>query len=59
MQVGDLVKVETKHEGKVLGIITEQHFSPLGREWYVKRLDSQRYTLAQSCDIEVVSSASR
>ena len=55
MKVGDLVKVETKHEGKKLAVVVEPHFSKMGREWLVKRLDSHRMTIASPCDLEVVS----
>ena len=55
MQVGDLVKVETKHEGKKLAIVVEPYYSELGREWLVKRLDSPRMTIASACDLELVS----
>ena len=56
MQVGDLVIVETKHEGKKLAIVVEPYYSEeLGSEWLVKRLDSPRMTIASACDLELVS----
>ena len=60
MQAGDLVKVETKHEGKKLAIVVEPvprgvYYSELEREWFVKRLDSPRMTIASACDLELVS----
>jgi len=55
MQVGDLVKVKTKHEGEKLAVVVSQHFSPIGIEWKVKRLDSSYMTLCCPSDLEVVS----
>lgn len=54
-KVGDLVKVWTKYEGKKLAIVVEQHCNTYGIEWKVKRLDTNCFTLCQSCDVEVVS----
>ena len=57
MQVGDLVKIQTKHEGDKLAVVVEPHFSTVGREWIVKRTDTYRMTIAAPCDLEVVSEA--
>ena len=57
MQVGDLVTVKTKYEGKKLAVVIEPHFSAVGREWIVKRTDTYRMTIAAPCDLEVVSAA--
>ena len=55
MKIGDLVKVKTKHEGEKLAIVVSQHFSPIGKEWKVKRIDSSDMTLCCPSDLEVVS----
>ena len=55
MKVGDLVLVSTKYEGKKPALVVSQHFSTVGVEWKVKRLDSHMFTLCQSCDLEVIS----
>ena len=55
MKVGDLVLVKTKYEGEKPALVISQHFSSVGVEWKVKRLDVNHMTLCQSCDLEVVS----
>ena len=57
MKIGDLVKVQTKHEGEKLAVVVEPRFSTVGREWIVKRTDTYRMTIAAPCDLEVVSEA--
>lgn len=57
MQVGDLVKVKTKYEGKKLAVIVEPHFSTIGKEWLVRRIDSHRMTIAAPCDLEVINAS--
>ena len=52
MQVGDLVKIQTRHEGKVLGVVIEEKFSRfLGREWLVHRQDNNKSILCSPCDL--------
>ncbi len=53
MQVGDLVKVQTKHEGEKLAVVVSQH----GIEWKVKRLDSSSMTICFPSDLEVISAS--
>lgn len=55
MKIGDLVKVQTKHEGGKLAVIIEPNFSIMGREWIVKRVDSHHLTICSPCDLEVIS----
>ena len=55
MKVGDLVKVETKYEGKKLAVVIEPYYGTGMLEWVVKRLDSYDMTIADPCDLELVS----
>ena len=55
MQVGDLVRVKTKHYGTTLAVVVEPHYSNLGMEWIVKPLDHPRNVICSPCDLEVVS----
>ncbi len=56
MKVGDLVKVQTKHEGQKLAVVVKPHYSStFGLEWIVKPLDASRNVCCQPCDLEVVS----
>ena len=55
MKVGDLVMVKTKYEDKKPAVVVSQHFSAIGIEWKVKRLDLNYMTLCQICDLEVIS----
>jgi len=55
LKTGDLVKVKTKHEGEKLAVVVSQHFSPIGIEWKVKRLDSSSMTICFPSDLEVIS----
>tara|TARA_B100000131_G_scaffold207150_1_gene199226 strand:+ start:88 stop:267 length:180 start_codon:yes stop_codon:yes gene_type:complete len=59
MQVGDLVTVETKHEGKKPALIVGYHGSSAGLEYVVRRLDKATQTIAMACDLEVISYAGR
>ena len=56
MQVGDLVKVQTKHYCQKLAVIVRHHHSSVfGLEWVVKPLDHTRNVICSPCDLEVVS----
>ena len=55
MKVGDLVMVQTKHEGKQPAVVISQHFSEVGVEWKVQRIGLSYMTLCQPCDLEVIS----
>jgi hypothetical protein len=47
--------VKTKYEDKKPAVVVSQHFSAIGIEWKVKRLDLDYMTLCQICDLEVIS----
>jgi hypothetical protein len=58
MKPGDLVKVQTKHRGQMLGVIVRPHHtSTFGLEWIVKPVDHHRPMICQPCDLEVISAA--
>jgi len=55
MQVGDLVKVNTKHRGVRIGIILKPYYSTVGREWVVKLTGDDRNIFCCPSDLEVIS----
>ena len=55
MQVGDLVKVNTKHRGERIGIIIEPYYSMAGCEWIVKPTEGDRNIICCPSDLEVIS----
>jgi len=59
MQVGDLVTVKTKYEGKKPALVVGYHGSSVGLEYVVRRLDKATQTIAMACDLEVISYAGR
>ena len=57
MQVGDLVKVDTKHaEGKI-GVIVKPWGHALGNAAWVVALRDHKFarTIASECDMEVIN----
>jgi len=56
MEVGDLVRVETKHYGSKLGMVIGSYYEIHdGLEWIVKPLDQSRNMICSPCDLEVIS----
>lgn len=53
--VGDLVKIKTKHRGERIGVIIEPYYSPVGCEWVVKPTEGDRNIICCPSDLEVIS----
>lgn len=54
-KVGDLVKIQTKHHGKRVGVIIEPYYSPAGCEWLVNRLNGEGNIICCPSDLEMVN----
>tara|TARA_R100001163_G_C4989330_1_gene142498 strand:- start:257 stop:433 length:177 start_codon:yes stop_codon:yes gene_type:complete len=57
VQVGDLVKVDTKHYGKKMGLIEKINEDVFGCDVAVLVITSQRRILANPWDVEVISAS--
>tara|TARA_Y100000817_G_scaffold259179_1_gene213074 strand:+ start:63 stop:242 length:180 start_codon:yes stop_codon:yes gene_type:complete len=57
MEVGDLVKVETKHYGEKTGFVIEKVEDSYGVSWVIAPTDHPRNILAESQDLKVISKA--
>lgn len=57
MKVGDLVKVDTKHYGKKLGLLVEINDDVFGCDVAVLVVASQRRIMANPWDVEVISAS--
>ena len=55
MKIGDLVEVETKHEGTKIAVIVSYHWSSIGREWIVQIPNHHCQTICSPCDLKVIS----
>ncbi len=55
MRVGNLVKVQTKNNGNIIGVVVEKYFSNLGTEWVVQPTTPGRRVICSPVDMEVVS----
>ena len=55
MNIGDLVRVKTKHYGVQLAVIVEKYYGYSGMEWVVKPLDHPRNVVCCATDLEVIS----
>ena len=55
MRVGNLVKVQTKNNGNIIGVVVEKYFSNLGIEWIVQPTTPGRRVICSPVDMEVVS----
>ena len=55
MQVGDLVKVRTKHYGVKIGFVIEKVEDSYGVSWMVAPTDHPRNIMSEPQDIEVIS----
>ena len=57
MQVGDLVKVDTKHYGTKMGLIEKIHDDEFGCDVAVLVIGSQRRIMANPWDVEVINAS--
>jgi len=57
MQVGDLVKVKTKHYGTMVAVVVGEHFSNLGRDFIVQPSNHPRQVVCSPCDLEVINAS--
>ena len=57
MQVGDLVKVNTKHYGTKIGMVAKINKDVFGCDVLVKPLDHPRDILCNPWDMEVISAS--
>ena len=57
MQVGDLVKVDTKHYGKKTGLLVKINDDVFGCDVVVLVIASQRRIMANPWDVEVISAS--
>ena len=57
MQVGDLVKVETKHYGYKTGFVIEKVEDSYGVSWLIAPTDHPRNIMAEPQDLKVISKA--
>ena len=55
MQVGDLVKVDTKHYGKKTGLLVKINDDVFGCDVVVLVITSHRRIMANPWDVEVIS----
>jgi hypothetical protein len=55
MQVGDLVKVKTKHYGEKIGFLSEKVVDSYGEGWMVIPTNHPRKIYSEPCDIKVIS----
>ncbi len=57
MQVGDLVKVDTKHYGKKMGLLVKINDDVFGCDVVVLVTDSKRRIMANPWDVEVLNAS--
>ena len=57
MQVGDLVKVDTKHYGKKMGLLVKINDDVFGCDVVVLVMTSHRRIMANPWDVEVISAS--
>ena len=57
MQVGDLVKVDTKHYGKKTGLLVKINDDVFGGDVVVLVITSHRRIMANPWDVEVISAS--
>ena len=57
MQVGDLVRVDTKHAGGKIGVIVKPWGHALGTAAWVIALRDHKFarTIASECDMEIIN----
>jgi len=55
VKIGDLVKVQTKNNGKIIGVVVEKYFSNFGIEWTVQPTTPGRRVICSPVDMEVIS----
>jgi len=55
VQVGDLVKVKTKHYGEKIGFLSEKVEDSWGVSWLVTPTDHPRNIMAEPQDMKVIS----
>jgi len=57
MQVGDLVRVDTKHAGGKIGVIVKPWGHALGNAAWVIALRDHKFarTIASECDMEIIN----
>ena len=59
MQVGDLVRVDTKHAGGKIGVIVKPWGHALGNAAWVVALRDHTFdrTIASECDMEIINAS--
>ena len=55
MRVGNLVKVRTKNNGDIIGVVVEKYFSNLEIGWIVQPTTPGRRVICSPIDMEVIS----
>ena len=54
-KIGNLVKVQTKNNGNIIGVVVERHFSNFGTERVIQPSTPGRRVICSPVDMEVLN----